>query len=162
MNIKQLIAFIMNNYITTEVLHDVDVIGYMDIVIDDINDRMQTAFPVFSEWPLFVEAWNANHPDDLLDPAYYSAIPRNYLRSVVAPGTAVNFFTSDEEGEQVAGKNYFAYERNISKMVSDYMELVPDIYIGNTAGYITTTYPSNSEVTVNGEGVVVKHADYLL
>lgn len=166
MLITKLIRYINTNYIISEYLSDTEILGYMDTVVDEINDRMQTRFPVFSEWASFVEDYNTAHAQDVdfvaLDPLVYTAFPSNYQRSVVAPGTAVNFFTNDEEGEQVAGKFYFQYERNLSNMVRDYFNQVPTMYQQIDGGYVTTTYPGNTEMTTDVEGIVIRHGDFIL
>lgn len=59
MEIKKIVDFINRGYIASEYLRDPDVYYYMDLVIDDINERLQAKFPVFSEWKDFVAKWNA-------------------------------------------------------------------------------------------------------
>lgn len=59
MEIKKIVDFINRGYIASEYLREPDVYYYMDLVIDDINERLQAKFPVFSEWKDFVAKWNA-------------------------------------------------------------------------------------------------------
>ena len=59
MEIKKIVDFINRGYIASEYLREPDVYYYMDLVIDDINERLQAKFPVFSEWQDFVAKWNA-------------------------------------------------------------------------------------------------------
>ena len=155
--------YIQNNFIISEHLHATEMIGYMDAVVDEINDRLQTSFPVFSEWADFVDAYNTAHQSDpgfvALDATIYTAIPAQYLRKVVAPGTAVNFFTNDEEGEQVASKFYIQYERNLSTMVRDYINLVPEMYQVTNTGFITTTYNETEDDEASNEGIVISNAN---
>ena len=158
MNIKNLIKFINNNYIISEKLRETELYGYIDIVIDDINDRLQACFPSISEWITYVTQYNTTH-EEKLDPDVYSVIPPKYLRSVCALGAALNFYTNDEEGEQVASKYYIQYERNISNMVRDYIELVPAEFQVNVGGYITTPYNAYEDYNASTEGIVMSYGD---
>lgn len=158
MNIKELIKFINNNYIISEKLRDTELYGYIDVAIDDINDRLQANFPSISEWIAYVTKYNSTHTDQL-DPNVYSVIPPKYLRSVCALGAALNFYTNDEEGEQVASKYYIQYERNITNMVRDYIELVPAEFQANTGGYITTAYNAYENYDASTEGIVMYNDD---
>lgn len=163
MNIDQLCSFINKNYIISDNLRSVELKGYMDIVIDDINDRLQSKFPTISEWNSFVEQYNAEHnmdPDyEPLDVTVYSVIPARYLRSVVAIGAALNFFTNDEEGEQVASKYYIQYERNIANMVRDFHERVPLEFREEEGGYISNSYNGYEDREASIEGIVINNGD---
>lgn len=165
MNISKLCTFVNNNYIISENLRNVELMGYMDIVIDDINDRLQASFPTFSEWNDYVTTYNVAHKDvpdfTPLSIDTYSAIPARYLRSVVALGAALNFFTNDEEGEQVSTKYYIQYERNMFNMIRDYQELVPIEFRNETGGYITTTYNAAENPEACVEGIVMNNDNYL-
>ena len=59
MEIKKIIDYVNRGYIASEYLRAPDIYYYMDLVIDDINERLQSKFPVFSEWEDFVNKWNA-------------------------------------------------------------------------------------------------------
>ena len=165
MNILKLKNYINSNYIISEHLADDEIEGYMDDVIDDINERMQTVFPVFSEWASFVADYNQEHQTDpdfvALDPLVYSAIPDNYLRKVVGPGTALNFFTNDEEGEQVANKYYIQYERAITNMTRDYLVRVPELYQATDGGYVVMEGLTAAEKPI-AEGIVIQHGNNIL
>lgn len=137
MIILNLRTYINRNYITSEHLHPTDMIGYMDAVIDDINDDLQATFPTFSEWSTFCASYNDANPESVpLDPNNYTAFPDTYLRKVVAPGAALKFYANDEEGEQVASKFYLDYEKARSTMVRDYMNQVPTIFQDNMGGFV--------------------------
>lgn len=161
MKINNLCSFINKNYIASENLRNQDLIGYMDIVMDDINDRLHATFPVFSEWQEYVTKYNTdnrNNPDfEPLDIEVYSAIPARYLRTVVAVGAALNFFTNDEEGEQVSQKYYIQYERNMSNMIRDYMELVPNEFQNKKGGYISNSYNGAENAQASIEGIVINN-----
>jgi hypothetical protein len=137
MIILNLRTYINRNYIISEHLHPTDMLGYMDSVIDDINDDLQANYPTFSEWPAFCDAYNAAYPDaTALDPNDYNVIPDSYLKKVVAPGAALKFYSNDEEGEQAASKFYIDYEKARATMVRDYIHLVPAVFQNNTGGYV--------------------------
>ena len=161
MNINKLCTFINNNYIISENLRSVELMGYMDIVIDDINDRLQASFPVLSEWKDYVTTYNTEHHLDLdyipLDVDVYTAIPARYLRSIVAIGAALNFFTNDEEGEQVSNKYYIQYERNMFNMIRDFHDLVPTEFKVTNGGYISNRYNTQENFDSCTEGIVINN-----
>ena len=188
MEIKKLVDYVNRSFIASDYLRAPDIYYYMDLVIDDINDRLQAKFPTFTDWQDFVASWNARiqgpnpvpgegMPDDMppwpqlpgdIDyddfsyPAYgvaphctlkpkrtevpieqrlrsnsnYDAFPDKYLRSVVALGTAVKFYTRDEEGEQIAQDYQNRYEMALFKMTRDYHNQVPWYFQENTGGFI--------------------------
>ena len=162
MEIKKIIDYINRSFIASEYLREPDVNYYMDLVIDDINDRLQAKFPTFTDWKDFVDKWNASidgsqpipgvgftdglvedmliEPRLLKDNTKYDVIPDKYLRSVVALGTAVKFYTRDEEGEQIAMDYQNRYEMALFKMVRDYHNQVPWYFQENTGGYIDFSY----------------------
>lgn len=74
------------------------------------------------------------------DRTVYDVIPDKYLRSVVALGTALYFYTQDEEGEQIAYDYQQRYEQQLFYMVRDYHMLVPPEFQNNTGGYIDFSY----------------------
>lgn len=163
MNIEKLCTFTNNNYIISEHLRKVELLGYMDIVIDDINERLQANFPLISEWKDYATQYNTIHADDegfvALDVDVYSVFPARYLRTVVAIGAALNFFTNDEEGEQVASKFYVQYERNLFNMIRDFHDLVPLEYRNETGGYITNSYNGTENKAASIEGIVISNGD---
>lgn len=59
MEIKKIVDYINRGYIASDYLREPDVYYFMDMVIDDINERLQSKFPTFSEWGEFVARWNA-------------------------------------------------------------------------------------------------------
>ena len=188
MEIKKLVDYVNRSFIASDYLRAPDIYYYMDLVIDDINDRLQAKFPTFTDWQDCVARWNARiqgpnpvpgegMPDDMLPwpplpgdadyddfsyPAYgvaphctlkpkraevpieqrlrsnsnYDAFPDKYLRSVVALGVAVKFYTRDEEGEQTAQDYQNRYEMALFKMTRDYHNQVPWYFQENTGGFI--------------------------
>ena len=49
MEIKKIVDYINRGYIASDYLREPDVYYFMDMVIDDINERLQANFPTFSE-----------------------------------------------------------------------------------------------------------------
>lgn len=88
---------------------------WLDTVVDEINAKLNTKFPVFSELG-----------DDV---AEYTAIPDKYIRTVIIPGTAYYFYTTDEEGAMVAPEYKEAYYRNLFYMERDFMQFIPPEYL---------------------------------
>lgn len=188
MEIKKIVDYINRSYISSDYLREPDVYYYMDLVIDDINERLQAKYPTFTEWKDFVAKWNAyvsgpnpvpgegmpeapefmypprhrpiQDPKFLRDNTNYDAFPDKYLRDVVALGTAVKFYTRDEEGEQVAMDYQNRYEMALFKMVRDYHNQVPWFFQENTGGYIDFSY--NREAgpwDLHPRGVVLRGDD---
>lgn len=94
------------------------------------------------------------HPKDR---RVYDAIPDKYLRSVVALGTALYFYTADEEGEQIALDYQARYNQQLFYMVRDYHMLVPFEYQNNTGGYIDFSYErENGPYNLHPRGVVMR------
>lgn len=58
MQIKKLVDTINRTYVHSEYLRQPDVYYFMDRVIDDINENLQSCFPTFSEWEDYVEEYN--------------------------------------------------------------------------------------------------------
>lgn len=198
MEIKKLVDYVNRSFIASDYLRAPDIYYYMDLVIDDINDRLQAKFPTFTDWQAFVARWNAHiqgpNPepmphndeneiefddmppwpplpgdpgfDEFSYPSYgsvphyrpkpkrhevpvawrlrsnsnYDAFPDKYLRSVVALGVAVKFYTRDEEGEQIALDYQNRYENALFKMTRDYHNQVPWYFQENTGGFIDFSY----------------------
>ena len=59
MEIKKIVDYINRSYIASDYLRIPDVYYFMDLVIDDINERLQSNFPTFTDWQEFVAGWNA-------------------------------------------------------------------------------------------------------
>lgn len=142
MEIRKIVDYINRSYIASDYLRAPDVYYYMDLVIDDINERLQAKYPTFTEWNQFVTDWNEQRTENIpaLINTNYSAIPDKYLRTVVALGAAVKFYTRDEEGEQIALDYQNRYEMALFKMVRDFHNQVPKIFQENTGGFIDFSY----------------------
>lgn len=140
MEIKKIVDYVNRSYIASDYLRQPDVYYYMDLVIDDINDRLQANYPTFTDYVDFCRDWNASHPDDIKDNTVYDVFPDKYIRSVVAVGTAVKFYTRDEEGEQIALDYQNRYQEALFKMTRDYHNQVPEEFQENTGGFIDFAY----------------------
>lgn len=114
MQIKTLIESI-NTQLAGELLSIGELKDFVDKAIDDINTRLNTKFPVLS--------------DVLGKQLEYTAIPDKYIRTVVIPGAAFKFYTTDEEGAAVAPKYEEEYLKGLFYMERDYMAIVPEEYL---------------------------------
>lgn len=141
MEIKKLIDYVNRTFIASDYLREPDIYYFMDLVIDDINERLQAKYPNFTGWIKFVQDWNSHVTDPrmLKDNTKYDVIPDEYLRTVVALGTATKFYTRDEEGEQIALDYQNRYERALFNMVRDYHIRVEPWFQDNSGGFIDFT-----------------------
>lgn len=114
---------------------------HLDAVIDDINTKLNTTFPAFSELPGATE---------------YTAFPDRWIRMVVCMGTAQKFFNTDEEGLGAAPAYALEYDKNLFLMCRDYFSSVPEEYRANTDGIEGTillardTEDGSGGLTING------------
>lgn len=142
MEIKKIIDTINRGYIASDYLRYPDCVYLMDMVIDEINANLNSNYPTFSEWEGFVDRWNKMVDDFHLSREFqrskdvYDVFPDRYIRSVVCVGTAVKFYSRDEEGEQVALDYQNRYQENIFEMTRDFHELVPRLFTNEFGGYI--------------------------
>lgn len=189
MEIKKIVDYVNRAYISSDYIREPEIYYYMDLVIDDINERLQAKFPTITDWGEFCAEWNShlgpsveppgppegvphpiepvpvpppvpprprpvpispyvpmlNHPPKPhhIKPRnnrVYDAFPDEYIRTVLALGTALKFFERDEEGEQIALNYQMKYEQALFKMQRDYIDRVPWYFQDNTGGYIDFTY----------------------
>lgn len=99
---------------------------FFDSVIDDINEKLNSIFPAFSE----LSAANEGLPFD------YNYFPEKYIRSVVIPGAAYKFYIMDEEGMVTAEQFGYDYEKNLFMMMRDYMDDVPEEFQSSSKGSV--------------------------
>lgn len=119
----------VNDALAGEILTYEDLEDLFDQVIDEINDNLNSKFPVFSE----LRIKNNSIPLE------YTLIPDNYLRSVLVTGTAWKFFVQDEEGINTAQTYQQTYYNNLAAMVRDFSDSVPVDYQKTATGYLTAT-----------------------
>lgn len=100
---------------------------FLDEVIDDINDALNSKFPSFSELEDNIE-FTGN--------AEYNFFPDKYIRSVVCKGAAAKFYTMDEEGTPTAEQYAREYAAALFYMTRDYIEQVPEEYRSDSTGSV--------------------------
>ena len=103
----------INAKIADESLEYEDLELHLDEVIDEINSKLNSTFPAFSDDPTILN---------------YDAFPDKYIRSVVVPGVAYKFYTTDEEGIATAQTYGSQYAMGLFEMQRDYLEFVPAEY----------------------------------
>ncbi len=117
----------VNNKLAGELLTFEELRDHLDATIDDINARLDSTYPSFSE---FYEQYT-QEPD-------YNFFPDKYIRSVVVPGAAFYFFIVDEEGADVAPQYAHEYDRNLFYMERDYISKVPEEYQADSSGGLSS------------------------
>lgn len=113
-----------------EIVSESEMLSYMDAVVDEINARLNSKFPTFTE---FKEA-NAGLNAEFLD---YTAFPDKYIRTVVIPGAAFKYYTTDEEGGYSSPKYEEEYNTGLFYMVRDFSFSIPEEYQADEQGYVT-------------------------
>jgi len=106
----------INKALAGEALEYHEIEPFLDEVIDDINAKLNSRFPVFSEFT--VQAYPGFYPN-------YAFFPEEYIRKVVIKGAAFKFYTMDEEGMQAAAMYGYDYTNALFEMLRDYVDLVP-------------------------------------
>ena len=117
MHIANLVKLI-NHKLADELLSQTQLLMHMDSVIDDINAKLNTIFPTFSE---VIAKEGVSNPD-------YQAIPDKYLRSVVVVGAAHKPYEVDEEGNASAQMFAQDYQQQLFYMLRDYSLSIPTEY----------------------------------
>lgn len=139
---KDRMVDLTNRSLAGEMFRYDDLEDIYDDVIDDVNSKLNTCFPVLSDWEDFVEDYNAKIEGTgltPLDPQNYTAIPDTWLRKLMRYGAAYKFYIMDEEGERVASEYYVGYQETLFTMLRDYAEHVPDIFRRDCDGYVFDT-----------------------
>ena len=113
-----------------ELVSESEMLSYMDSVVDDINTRLNATFPTFTEF----KEDNAGVSAELLD---YTVFPDKYIRTVVIPGAAFKYYTTDEEGSYSAPKYEEEYNTGLFYMVRDYSFSIPEKYQADEQGYVS-------------------------
>lgn len=131
---------LISKRLADELVSQSEMLNYMDSVVDDINDQLNATFPTFTEF--MVE--NSAVTVEALD---YTAFPDKYIRTVVVPGTAFKYYTTDEEGSYAAPKYEEEYKQGMFYMLRDYSFRVPEQYQADEQGYI--------EVEGSDDGLVI-------
>ena len=130
------ICNLVNQSLAGEMLRQNELMLYLDKVIDDINNQLNSNYPTFSE---YTSEYFPDYPN-------YNVFPEKYIRSVVVPGAAYKFYQVDEEGNNTAPLFRQEYQTNLFYMVRDMMESVPPRFKGRCQGY---TYMDSDNLQVN-------------
>lgn len=130
MKITQIVGLV-NTKLAGETLTYNQMLSFLDDTINDINTNLNACFPTFSEVTTVVQA-----------DSVYDAIPDQYITSVVVIGAAYKFYTTDEEGLNVATGYQQEYERGLFYMMRDYSASVPEKYQAQNRGYVEGPAPS--------------------
>lgn len=117
---------------------------YMDEVIDDINEKLNATFPVFSDFT------NTDYPEIYPN---YNFFPDRYIRKAVMYGVASKFYVADEEGIMTAKQYAMDYENALFVMERDYLEQVPEAYQSSNTGSVvmdeTASYETPFDFTLS-------------
>jgi len=122
------IVQLINKQLADELISELEMLSYMDRVIDDINARLNTTFPTFTDFK-----------EESVENVDYIAIPDKYIRTVIIPGAAFKFYTTDEEGGYCSPKYEEDYKQNLFYMERDFSFSVPDEYRADEQGYVSVS-----------------------
>ena len=111
----------INSQLAGELLSISELTVFVDKAIDEINTRLNTKFPVLSDEIAKIQSEGSQKFE-------YNAIPDKYIRTVVVPGAAFKYYTTDEEGAAVAPKYEEEFLKGLFYMERDYLNLVPEEY----------------------------------
>lgn len=131
------IVGLISKHLADELVSESEMLSYMDRVIDDINTQLNTVFPTFTEFKEQQLAYTPQEDLELTD-LDYTAIPDKYIRTVVIPGAAHKYYTTDEEGGYAAPKYEEDYRQGLFYMIRDYSFSVPNQYRADSQGYVQT------------------------
>ena len=118
MEITTIVKFV-NKKLAGEILIYSELEVYLDSVIDEINAKLNSCFPVFSEF---------NNTDHIAVYPNYNFFPEKYIRTVVIPGTAAKFYIQDAEGMATAPQFDIEYLTGLFLMERDYLSQVPELF----------------------------------
>lgn len=116
----------MNNTLAGETLTFKEMLPHLDFAIDEINETLNSVYPTFSE--LLSKEPEAKE---------YALFPDRYIRRVVIPGAAWNYYVVDEEGLQTSMQYQIDFEKGKFTMQRDMLYNVPkEFQAPDTQGYI--------------------------
>lgn len=130
---------LISKHLADELVSESEMLSYMDRVVDDINARLNTTFPTFSEFKeqqFDYERAEDHTPVDL----DYIAIPDKYIRTVIIPGAAHKYYTTDEEGGFAAPKYADDYNQGLFYMERDFSFRIPAEYRADEQGFIDINF----------------------
>lgn len=120
---------LVSKHLADELVSEGEMLSYLDRVVDDINAKLNSTFPTFSEW----KEMNSDVDGAYLD---YTAIPDKYIRTVIIPGAAFKYYTTDEEGSYAAPKYEEDYKQGMFYMLRDFSFKIPEEYQADEQGYV--------------------------
>lgn len=110
----QNIVKLVNENLAGETLSYAKMRKYLDSAIDEINQNLNSCYPVFSEIAS--------------DATEYAYFPDRYIRTVVCTGAAFYFYQTDEEGINAAPGIQGEFQKNLFYMQRDFIHAVPADY----------------------------------
>jgi len=137
---------LISKHLADEIVSESEMLSYMDRVIDDINTRLNSTFPTFTEY----KECNQDGIEDL----DYTPIPDKYLRSVVVPGAAYKYYTTDEEGSYAAPKYEEEYRTALFYMERDFSFSIPQCYRADEQGYVEVEGSDSGLIVPFGGGIL--------
>ena len=143
-----------------ETLSNDEVVYYVDAVIDDINEKLSSKYPVLSDWGAFVDVNNDQEfPEIIYTADNYNPFPEKYIRSVVVKGAAIKYYVNNEEGEDIGDAYKQEYAKNLFMMLRDFIHQVPANFVeDNISGYLQME-PYNTEgvsgVEIDGSNIIL-------
>lgn len=137
MQLTQIVSLVNSN-LAGELQTLNQLIPFLDQAVDEINDKLNTTFPVFSE---FNATDHTQYPD-------YNFFPDSYIRTVVCIGAAYYFYITDEEGINTAPMYQEMFKSALFRMERDYLPTIatewkkedPAGYLPDPFGYGIGTF----------------------
>lgn len=105
---------LFNEALAGETLSYKEMLPHLDAAIDEINTKLNTIYPVFSEVP-----YDTSESE-------YNFFPDKYIRMAVIPGAAWHFYVMDEEGLQTAPQYQANFENGKFIMQRDMLYKIPE------------------------------------
>jgi hypothetical protein len=137
---------LISKHLADELISESEMLSYTDRVVDDINTRLNAKFPTFTEFKL------AN-PSVIAQDLDYNCFPDKYIRTVVIPGAAHKYYTTDEEGSYSSPKYEEDYNQGLFYMVRDYSFQIPEQYQESDQGYLDMKEPVEFDAMLNRGGL---------
>lgn len=145
------IVGLISKHLADEIVSESEMLSYMDRVIDDINARLNTVFPTFTEFKEQQFDYEQAEGSTLMD-LDYTAIPDKYIRTVVIPGAAFKYYTTDEEGLYAAPKYEEDYKQGLFYMERDYSFSIPQEYRADDQGFVGLDMDSSGLIIPSRRG----------
>jgi hypothetical protein len=105
------ITRLCNVYLAGERLEYIELEPFLDISVDTLNTKLNTAYPAFTDFT--PENYPSFYPD-------YAFLPSEYIRSCVVLGAVCLFYRMDEEGLGQAFTYEQQWQENLFTLLRDY------------------------------------------